>query len=160
MNYRKYTYDSDIYSQKDALSCGNAIFQFQMTEKKLNIKNPPSPLRIFFQFFYIFPRKLNLFHQLSTKKINGTSTPCDIKITFSFKTYMDFSFFFRFESFFIKLYHRKQLSINIQPFQALFTKKICIKQSSLSYVILCPNTSQRAVFLLKSSFLFFIENNL
>ena len=54
MNYRKYTYDSDIYSQKDALSCGNAIFQFQMTEKKINIKNPPSPPWTFFFQIFIF----------------------------------------------------------------------------------------------------------
>ena len=35
MNYRKYTYDSDFYLQKHALFCGNAIFSFQITKKKL-----------------------------------------------------------------------------------------------------------------------------
>ena len=33
MNYRKFTNESDFYSQKDALSCDYAIFSFQMTKK-------------------------------------------------------------------------------------------------------------------------------
>ena len=37
---------------------------------------------LFFLIFYIFPRKLDLFHHLSTKKINGTATLSGIKITF------------------------------------------------------------------------------
>ena len=72
MNYRKYTYDSDIYSQKDALSCGNAIFQFQMTEKKIIIKNPPSPLRLFFfKIFIFFLESLTSFTNYPLKKLMG-----------------------------------------------------------------------------------------
>ena len=33
MNYRKFTNESDFYSQKDALPCEHAIFSIQMTEK-------------------------------------------------------------------------------------------------------------------------------
>ena len=40
MNYRKYTYDSDIYSQKDTLSCGNAIFSFQRTKSNETLEIP------------------------------------------------------------------------------------------------------------------------
>ena len=36
MNYRKYTYESDFESQKDALYCGNDIFSYQM---KKNVNN-------------------------------------------------------------------------------------------------------------------------
>ena len=120
MNYPKFTNETDFYSQKDALACGHVNFSFKMTEKKLNIKNAPSPLGLFFQKFYFFPRKLDLFHQLSTKKINGTSTPTGIKINFSSKNYMDFSFFFKFESFFFIIYPRKPLSTNISPLKDYF----------------------------------------
>ena len=54
MNYWKYTYDSDIYSDKDTISCGNAIVSFQMTKKKLNFKNHLPPLDFFLN--YVFPR--------------------------------------------------------------------------------------------------------
>ena len=37
MNYRKYTYESDFESQKDALYCGNDIF-FIPSEKNVNNK--------------------------------------------------------------------------------------------------------------------------
>ena len=33
MNYRKYTYESDFESQKDAFYCGNDIFSYQMKKK-------------------------------------------------------------------------------------------------------------------------------
>ena len=36
MNYRKYTYESDFESQKDAFYCGNDIFSYQM---KKNVNN-------------------------------------------------------------------------------------------------------------------------
>ena len=36
MNYRKYTYESDFESQKDALYCGNNIFSYQV---KKNVNN-------------------------------------------------------------------------------------------------------------------------
>ena len=54
MNYRKFTNETDFYSQKDALACGHVNFSFKMTEKKLNIKNPPSPLGLFFFKNFIF----------------------------------------------------------------------------------------------------------
>jgi len=119
MNYRKFTNETDFYSQKDALACGHVNFSFKMTEKKKK-KKKKKTLGLFFQKFYIFPRKLDLFHQLSTKKINGTSTPTGIKINFSSKNYMDFSFFFKFESFFFIIYPRKPLSTNISPFKDYF----------------------------------------
>ena len=34
---------SDFSLEKDALSCGNGNFQFQINKKKLNIKNPRTP---------------------------------------------------------------------------------------------------------------------
>ena len=42
--------------EKDALSCGNGNFQFQMNKKNLNKKKNAPPWTLFFQFFYIFPR--------------------------------------------------------------------------------------------------------
>ena len=54
MNYRKFTNETDFYSQKDALACGHVNFSFKMTEKKLNIKNPPSPPWTFFFKNFIF----------------------------------------------------------------------------------------------------------
>ena len=33
MNYRKFTNESDFYSQKDALSCGHVKFSFKMSKK-------------------------------------------------------------------------------------------------------------------------------
>ena len=61
---------SEFSLQKDALYCGHTVFSFQMTKKKLAL-NSSSPLGLFFQKFYIFSRKLNLFNQICTKIIMG-----------------------------------------------------------------------------------------
>ena len=39
---------SDFSLEKDALSCGNGHFQFQMNRKKFNLKNPRTPPWTFF----------------------------------------------------------------------------------------------------------------
>ena len=60
MNYRKYTYESDFESQKDALYCGNDIFSYQV---KKNVNNKTLlPLGLKKK-----TRKLNLFFKLSIK---------------------------------------------------------------------------------------------
>ena len=62
-----------------------------MIEKNETSKTSLPLLNFFFLQNFIFSlRKLDLFHQLSTEKINETSTPYGIKVTFSFKDYMDF----------------------------------------------------------------------
>ena len=86
MNYWKYTYDSDDYSQKDTISCGNAICHLRWQKNR----NSPPPLDFFCLKKYIFPIKVNHLSQIIHQKKNGTSTPSGIKITFSFKDYMDF----------------------------------------------------------------------
>ena len=45
---------SDFTVQKDALSCGKAIFSLRMKKKKINFKNPRPPLWTFFFGFFIF----------------------------------------------------------------------------------------------------------
>ena len=55
------------------------FFSFHIT-KKLTLKKLPPPFRL--KKIII---KLNLFLKLSIEKINGTSTPSGVKITFSLK---------------------------------------------------------------------------
>ena len=44
---------SDFSLEKDALSCGNGHFQFQMNRKKFNLKNPRTPRgHFFFEIWY------------------------------------------------------------------------------------------------------------
>ena len=45
---------SDFSLEKDALSCGNGHFQFQMNRKKFNLKNPRTPPWTFFFWNLIF----------------------------------------------------------------------------------------------------------
>ena len=45
---------SDFSLEKDALSCGNDHFQFQMNKKKFNIKNPRTPPWTLFPKNFIF----------------------------------------------------------------------------------------------------------
>ena len=45
---------SDFSLEKDALSCGNGNFQFQINKKKLNIKKPRTPPWTLLKFFFIF----------------------------------------------------------------------------------------------------------
>ena len=87
MNYWKYTYDSDDYSQKDTISCGNAICHLRWQKNR----NSPPPLDFFCLKNTYFPYKgKSLISNYPSKQNNGTSTPSGIKITFSFKDYMDF----------------------------------------------------------------------
>ena len=53
---------SDFSLEKDALSCGNDHFQFQMNKKKFNIKNPRTPpWTLFFKNFIFFLDSLTPF---------------------------------------------------------------------------------------------------
>ena len=45
---------SDFSLEKDALSCGNGHFQFQMNRKKFNLKKPRTPPWTFFFWNLIF----------------------------------------------------------------------------------------------------------
>ena len=54
------------------------FFSFHITKKLTLKKLPPFRLKKII-------RKLNLFLKLSIEKINGTSTPSGVKITFSLK---------------------------------------------------------------------------
>ena len=76
---------SDFSLEKDALSCGNGNFPFQMNKKKIKLKKPPHPpLDTIFKFFYIFPRQFYIFLKLLINKINGTATQSVLKNKFSF----------------------------------------------------------------------------
>ena len=53
---------SDFSLEKDALSCGNDHFQYQMNQKKLNIKTPRTPpWTLFFEKNIFFLDSLNPF---------------------------------------------------------------------------------------------------
>ena len=82
------------------------FFSFHIT-KKLTLKKLPPPLDL-----KKIIRKLNLFLKLSIEKINGTSLPSGVKITFSLKNY---------------------LLILINPFKGYFQRKIYTKQISIMF---------------------------
>ena len=80
------------------------FFSFHITKKLTLKKLPPLGLKRII-------RKLNLFLKLSIEKINGTSTPSGVKITFFIKKW----------------------STYINPFKGYFQRKIYTKQISIMF---------------------------
>ena len=68
MNYWKYTYDtdSDDYSQKDTISCGNAICHLRWQKNR----NSPPPLDFFClkKYKYIFLIQVNHLSEIIDQK--------------------------------------------------------------------------------------------
>ena len=62
---------SDFSLEKDALSCGNDHFQYQMNQKKLNIKNPAPPPGHFFEKNIFFLDSLNPLSNYQSIKLVG-----------------------------------------------------------------------------------------